>query len=80
MQSRIAPLKQTMATIYTVTLTNEQRITLRRFCRETLTSLQTAVTAQVQLGELDSAKRLADEARVASECLGAIRAALESQG
>jgi len=62
--------------IYTITLTNEQRIKLRSMLRETLTSLQTATTNQVQAGEIDSAKRLADEARVASETLEAVRAAV----
>jgi hypothetical protein len=62
--------------IYTITLTNEQRIRLRSMLRETLTGLQVATTNQVQAGEIDSAKRLADEARVASETLEAVRAAV----
>ena len=62
---------------YTITLTDRAThspaLAASRDCLTT--SLQIATTNQVQAGELDSARRIADEARVAAGTLETVRAA-----
>jgi len=63
-----------MTTSYTLNLTNEQRMTLRRLLREQVQTLQGVVTLQVRAKQFDSAERIAEEAHILEEVLASIRA------